>query len=242
MSIVMKIGERTPNMICLQCDNQEFVHKPVAVIEQVLRGETFKVETPAMACAKCGWITVTAEQVNELRRSTADAYKKAHGLLTSDDIKTYRKTFDMNQPEFAELVNVGVASVKRWETWLVQDKSSDDLIRLKVQQELKRRAEQEEQKRLAAKAAADIYIQPQQQDMTPTLAPKVSTKTINTSFNRRMSVQTFQQAPKWLVQACSVAFADTGPPLEEFAEESAFSLSAPLANRTLKKQMLIHLN
>lgn len=37
----------------------------------------------------------------------------------------------MNQVQFAKFLSVGEASVKRWETWLVQDRSSDHLIRLK---------------------------------------------------------------------------------------------------------------
>jgi hypothetical protein len=37
----------------------------------------------------------------------------------------------MTQRQFAEFLRVGEASVKRWETWLVQDASSDELIRVK---------------------------------------------------------------------------------------------------------------
>jgi len=118
-------------MICLRCDNEEFVPKQDAVIEQELKGEAFHVQTPALACSKCGWITVDAQTTEELRRRTADAYRKKHGLLTSVQIKALRKMLGMNQPEFAAFLGVGEASVKRWETWLVQEKSSDQLIRMK---------------------------------------------------------------------------------------------------------------
>jgi hypothetical protein len=46
-------------------------------------------------------------------------------------IKAIRKLLGKNQREFAAFLGVGEASVKRWETWLVQEKSSDQLIRIK---------------------------------------------------------------------------------------------------------------
>jgi DNA-binding transcriptional regulator YiaG len=82
---------------------------------------------------------VDAQTTEELRRRTADAYRKKHGLLTSEEIKALRKLLQKTQTQFAQLVGVGEASVKRWETWLVQDKSSDELMRLKSAQALRNR-------------------------------------------------------------------------------------------------------
>lgn len=130
-------------MICLQCDNEEFVAKLDAVIQQEFKGELLDVHTPALACSKCGWLTVDLDQAEELRRRTADAYRKKHGLLTSDAIKAIRKVLGKNQCEFADFLGVGEASVKRWETWLVQEKGNDELIRLKFDQHIR---EQDAQK------------------------------------------------------------------------------------------------
>lgn len=118
-------------MICLRCDNEEFLPKQDAVIEQEFRNELFQIRMPALACAKCGWVTVDLKQADELRKRTADAYRKKHALLTSDEIRALRKLIGMNQRDFARFLGVGEASVKRWETWLVQENSSDQLIRMK---------------------------------------------------------------------------------------------------------------
>src|SRR5438876_4143970 len=107
-------------MICLRCNNETFTEAPNAVIEQEFKGETLKVQTPALACAKCGWITLDPAHADELRRRTADAYRRKHGLLTSDAMKALRQLLELNQREFAAFLGVGEASVKRWETWLVQ--------------------------------------------------------------------------------------------------------------------------
>lgn len=117
-------------MICLKCDNEQFTPGETEV-KQEFRGETLHVRTPVMLCQSCGWHTVGNDQIAELRRRTADAYRKKHNLLTSAQIKAMREALGMSQAAFAKFLRVGEASVKRWETWLVQDASSDELIRVK---------------------------------------------------------------------------------------------------------------
>jgi len=116
-------------MICLKCENEEFVLKPDAVVEQEFRGETFNVVSPVMECTQCGWQSLAEGQMDELGRRTSDAYREKHNLLTSQQIKGFRTALNMSQQEFAAFLRVGVASVKRWENWQVQDPSSDELIR-----------------------------------------------------------------------------------------------------------------
>lgn len=118
-------------LICLRCNREDFVIKPDAIFEQVFKGETLKVESPGMICQHCGYVALGAGQLDELRKRTADAYRKQHGLLTSAQIKAMRRPLAMTQRQFADFLRVGEASVKRWETWLVQDASSDELMRVK---------------------------------------------------------------------------------------------------------------
>lgn len=126
-------------MVCLRCNSEEFKRNENATIEQEFRGETFKVKAPAMVCTKCGWQALAEGVVDELRKRTADAYRERHGLLTSGEIKALREDLDLSQQQFADALSVGVASVKRWETWLPQETSSDHLIRLKAK-EMKQKA------------------------------------------------------------------------------------------------------
>src|ERR1035437_716158 len=119
------------NMICIKCDNEVFADKPNAIIEQEFRGQRLQVKVTASACTQCGWQTLALGQTDELRRLTADAYREKHGLLKSAEIVSRRTRLGMSQREFAAFLRVGEASVKRWETWQVQDASSDELIRVK---------------------------------------------------------------------------------------------------------------
>lgn len=134
MWTVMRTDHRKAEMICVRCDNEQFVEEPNRVLEQEFRGELFHVHSPAMVCTKCGWTSVSLGQADALRRATADEYRRRHKLLTSEDIKAARQRLGMTQREFASFLGVGEASVKRWETWLVQDRSNDELIRAKLKE------------------------------------------------------------------------------------------------------------
>ena len=116
-------------MICLSCDESKFKTKKVRT-EQEFKGETLSVVSEAEVCENCGFEHLTDEQANLLRKKTADEYKRAHGLLTSDEVKSFRDKFGMSQKQFAAYLGVGEAGVKRWETYFVQDKSTDKMIRL----------------------------------------------------------------------------------------------------------------
>jgi len=122
-------------MICFKCSGETFATQ-VATIRQNFRGELLDVKTTVSVCTECGWQTLARGQTDELRRHTANTYRERHGLLASDQIKYIRKLKCQNQAEFARFLGVGEASVKRWESGLVQDKAYDQLIRIKCTREL----------------------------------------------------------------------------------------------------------
>ena len=117
-------------MICLNCENKEFKEKKIKS-EQSFKGQIFNVTAPAMVCVSCEFHQFNDEQANALRRATVDVYKQSKSLLTSIEVREYREALNMSQIDFAMHLGVGIASIKRWETYFVQDKSQDDLIRLR---------------------------------------------------------------------------------------------------------------
>lgn len=117
-------------MKCLKCSNTDFETKSIRFSSEV-KGETVDVIVPSYVCENCHTPLMDAKQMNAYRRAVADAYCKKHGLLTSQQIIDYRTKLAMNQTEFARYLNVGEASIKRWETYYIQDASQDDHIRLR---------------------------------------------------------------------------------------------------------------
>ena len=115
--------------VCLTCGANDALDIVEAETKQTFRGENLNVLTPVTVCRDCNFQFLGGGQIDELRRRTADAYRKKHKLLTSADIVSRRKALGDTQEEFAKRLKVGVASVKRWETWLVQDERNDQVIR-----------------------------------------------------------------------------------------------------------------
>jgi len=118
------------SMLCLKCKNEQFTEKLVDV-PQAFRGEEFRVKAPAMVCTECDWFTMNDAQADDLCVFTADEYRRRHGRLTSSEIVACRAVLGMSQRKFAAFIEVGEASVKRWEKGVVQEKIYDDRIRQK---------------------------------------------------------------------------------------------------------------
>src|SRR5262245_41732872 len=115
-------------MTCQHC-NIEMRPKQIE-FEDEYRGELVKAVADGFECPTCGVEWFGLDNTAEYGRRVADAYRRAHRLLTSNDIREARERLGMSQEAFARLLDVGVASVKRWEWGLVQDRSHDKLIRL----------------------------------------------------------------------------------------------------------------
>lgn len=103
--------------------------------ENELKGELLEFIAPAFKCQQCGEVFSTTDQKRVGMVNLADTYRKKHNLLTSGEIKKYRESLGKSQDQFANFLGVGVASVKRWESYTVQDPSNNELIKLKCDPE-----------------------------------------------------------------------------------------------------------
>ncbi len=118
-------------MKCLHCNSKDFETKKIR-FKPKLKGETLDVLSPAYVCTNCGESLMDSKQADGLRNAAADKYRKNHNLQTSKEIIAIRKKFAMSQLEFAKYLKVGEASIKRWETYYIQDASQNEHIRLKT--------------------------------------------------------------------------------------------------------------
>ena len=118
-------------MKCLDCGKGVFKRLD-AIVPGVIKDEEYSVVTPALICDRCGYVAMEGADVPEHLRRLADAYRRAHHLLTSDEIRTHRKTLKMSQKAFAAYLGVGEASIKRWELGAIQDEVFDHYLRLKT--------------------------------------------------------------------------------------------------------------
>jgi putative zinc finger/helix-turn-helix YgiT family protein len=96
--------------------------------EMMFKGINIKFLAEHYKCQECGTEVGTVEQTAAIQRAISDAYRKGMGLLTSAEIRENRKILGLTQNELAKRMNVGIASIKRWEGGLIQSKAMNNAL------------------------------------------------------------------------------------------------------------------
>jgi len=94
------------------------------------RGVKIIVPVEQYRCTVCGVEAGTVNQTARIQKAIADSYRKAVSLLTGDEIVEKRKRLSLTQEGLAKRMNVGIASIKRWERGTIQSKSMDHALRI----------------------------------------------------------------------------------------------------------------
>ncbi len=120
--------------ICPVCDKKMYLTTKDKT--KIFRGVKINYKYQAYVCTECGIETGTIEQASGLQKIIADAYRKKTGLLTGEEIHESRKKSGLTQKELADIMGVGIASIKRWENGVIQSRSMDKSLRaaLKINQ------------------------------------------------------------------------------------------------------------
>lgn len=117
-------------MKCIICDSEN-VKETTVRRDEVIKDTPVTYVAHVLICANCRNEMSTPTMMKANLNASADAFRKASSLLTSEEIISHRNNLGMTQNEFADYLGVGSASIKRWETGHIQDRASDNLIRAK---------------------------------------------------------------------------------------------------------------
>ena len=101
--------------------------------EKTFKGVDIAYEAEAFVCPDCGLEAGTVKTAGAVQCAIADAYREKVGLLTSQEIKSLRQGKDLTQQQLADAMKVGIASIKRWETGMIQSKAMDRALRMALQ-------------------------------------------------------------------------------------------------------------
>ena len=93
------------------------------------RGIELEVTVKEHVCPECGLTAADIAATANVQQQIAEGYRKKKGLLTGEAIRTLRQAKGLTQEELADLIEVGVASIKRWEKANIQSASMDRLLR-----------------------------------------------------------------------------------------------------------------
>jgi putative zinc finger/helix-turn-helix YgiT family protein len=112
-------------------------HGPMAQInitkQKTFKGVDIEYSADAFICPECGLEAGTVQSAGDIQRAIADAYRKKIGLLTGQEIRSLREAKELTQQQLADVMNVGIASIKRWENGMIQTKSMDHALRIQLQ-------------------------------------------------------------------------------------------------------------
>lgn len=100
------------------------------------KGVDISYQMDCFTCPTCGLEAGTLSQGADIQKNIADAYRKKIGLMTSSEIIEGRKKHRLTQEKLANMMKVGIASIKRWEGGIIQSKSMDNMLRKALSGEL----------------------------------------------------------------------------------------------------------
>jgi|SRR5579884_3531231 len=117
--------------MCAHCGKREIYPAEVEYTTEIVHdGRPYEVTIPALRthqCRNCKELVFDADA----NRQITEAFRRAANLLEPEEIRRRREALGLTQAALAERLEVGTATVSRWETGAqIQQRSLDKLLRL----------------------------------------------------------------------------------------------------------------
>ena len=115
---------------CPFCDESHTVELRKRLIQSLVKNEPVEYEQVYYYCPIEDEEFVPSKIMDENLLRARDEYRKRKALLSSNDIKELRKSYDLTQKEFSNLLGWGDVTIQRYETKLIQDETYDNLMKM----------------------------------------------------------------------------------------------------------------
>ena len=128
------------HMDCPICNMLHEVEEWARMTSATMKGEKVFYEEHFYVCTnnQTGNSEFQTERLTNNNEMTArNAYRKAHNLLTSDEIVAVRENYGLTQVEAARLLGWGEATIARYESKAIQDEAYDTMLRIIQENPLK---------------------------------------------------------------------------------------------------------
>jgi len=117
------------SLYCPKCDDQKEIRVIQCEETYTVRGEDINVMAQVAECSTCGThLSCEALDEDTLNR-VFDLYRQKHRLLTKEEIKEIRLQYGLSQRALARLLGWGEATIARYETGKIPNKSHDLMLR-----------------------------------------------------------------------------------------------------------------
>jgi len=118
------------NSFCPHCEKETSATSVLAQLEYTIKGVDVSIETPLIKCDVCENEFENPDMGQDVAELALRAYRKKVGLLSSEEIKAFRKSLGLTQHELSELLGWGGATLSRYENGALQDEAHDRAMRM----------------------------------------------------------------------------------------------------------------
>lgn len=120
---------KSENKLCLMCMEQHDVATVQRMDTEVFKGLEVSFPTIYEYCSNADEFMESEKMIKSNNLAMKDAYRRAIGLLTSEEIQVIREIYGVSQKDFSEILRWGRATITRYENHQVQDRAHDDVLR-----------------------------------------------------------------------------------------------------------------
>lgn len=118
---------------CPLCDRVHEIEERSRQTATIIKGEEVTYEERFYYCGNADEDEnefVSGALGNENLHRARNAYRVAHGLLTSEEIVAIRESYGLSQVDLARLLGWGEATISRYESKAIQDEVYDTMLRM----------------------------------------------------------------------------------------------------------------
>lgn len=117
-------------MYCDTCgEDRQF--QPTTVTKTLtIRGDPITAGAPMLICPICHTHQPDPSPLADPMAPFYTEFRRQHGLLTPDEIRSIRKSYNLSIEVFAALLGLSPTTLHRYEGGSIQDQAYDNLLRL----------------------------------------------------------------------------------------------------------------
>ncbi len=119
--------------VCLNCEKETNTELIKTKETFKIRGEEIEMEVEYFKCLECGKeFTLPGATVDPLDQAYRE-YRRRHGMLQPEDIRSYREKYGLTQQELSRLLGWGFATLSRYENGALQTEAHEKALRLSME-------------------------------------------------------------------------------------------------------------
>ena len=117
---------------CPACESRKEISSISQEREISIRNERVRFLEEVRKCSKCGEEFLIPGLDKDPIENAFRVYRSMHGLLQPEEIREFRKKYNITQGELAKLLGLGGATISRYENGKLQDETHDTLLKMSM--------------------------------------------------------------------------------------------------------------